>query len=184
MNLVFIYGPPGVGKLAVAGELAKPTGFKLFDNHTRFDFARRLFDFGSERFWNLEARINRVVLEEALDGQVSVISTFLAPTPAVMAFLEPHLAALASKDGQPCFVRLSCERSAHERRLRAPRRAEAGKLTSVDALRSFLARGDDKLSLNGYAVLRIDNTTLPPDKVAQHIASHYHLPTQQPLTES
>jgi hypothetical protein len=184
MNLVFIYGPPGVGKLAVARTLADLTGFKLFDNHARFDFAKRLFDFGSERFWNLESRIGDVILEEALDGQVSVISTFLVPTPAVMAFLEPHLATLASKEGQPCFVGLSCEQSVHERRLQAPGRAEAGKLTSVEGLRSFLARADDKLSLNGYTALRIDNTTLLPDEVAQQIVSHFHLPIQQPATES
>ncbi len=33
MRLVFIYGPPGVGKLTVARELAALTGFKLFHNH-------------------------------------------------------------------------------------------------------------------------------------------------------
>jgi len=33
MKLVFIYGPPAVGKLTVANALAKVTGFKVFHNH-------------------------------------------------------------------------------------------------------------------------------------------------------
>ena len=32
MKLVFIYGPPAVGKLTVAKELAALTGFKVFHN--------------------------------------------------------------------------------------------------------------------------------------------------------
>jgi hypothetical protein len=104
VNLVFIYGPPGVGKLSVATELAAAstsaralTGFKLFDNHVRFNFAQRLFDFGSERFWKLESRLSRLILEEALDAKVSLISTFIAPTPAVMAFWTHTLVCCKSR---------------------------------------------------------------------------------------
>ena len=105
VNLVFIYGPPGVGKLSVATELAALTGFKLLDNHVRFNFAQRLFDFGSERFWKLESRLSRLILEEALDAKVSLISTFIAPTPAVMAFLDPYLNLLQESEGEGMLCR-------------------------------------------------------------------------------
>ena len=50
MNLVFIYGPPGVGKLTVAKELAGLTGYKLFHNHLSIDWVLPVFDFGSDPF--------------------------------------------------------------------------------------------------------------------------------------
>ncbi len=33
MQLVFLYGPPGVGKLTVGNALSALTGYKLFHNH-------------------------------------------------------------------------------------------------------------------------------------------------------
>ena len=50
MNLVFIYGPPGVGKLSVARELARATGYKLFDNHVSIACAESVFEFGTKPF--------------------------------------------------------------------------------------------------------------------------------------
>lgn len=51
MNMIFIYGPPAVGKLTVAEELAKITGYKLFHNHLTQDLAREIYpEFGPQRF--------------------------------------------------------------------------------------------------------------------------------------
>jgi replication-associated recombination protein RarA len=49
MNLIFLYGPPGVGKLTVAQELAGMTGYKLFHNHLTVDLVYAVFDFGTSR---------------------------------------------------------------------------------------------------------------------------------------
>ena len=39
MKLIFLHGLPGVGKLTVAREFAKLTGFKVFHNHLAVDLA-------------------------------------------------------------------------------------------------------------------------------------------------
>lgn len=42
-TLVFIVGPPAVGKMTVGHELARRTGLKLFHNHHTIDLALRFF---------------------------------------------------------------------------------------------------------------------------------------------
>ncbi len=43
MRLVFIYGPPGVGKLTVATALATLTGYRLCHNHLTVNLVTALF---------------------------------------------------------------------------------------------------------------------------------------------
>jgi tRNA uridine 5-carbamoylmethylation protein Kti12 len=50
MKLVFIYGPPAAGKLTVATELSRLTGFKLFHNHVSIQFVESLFEYGTRTF--------------------------------------------------------------------------------------------------------------------------------------
>ena len=64
MKLVFIYGPPGVGKLTVAKELSNLTGFKLFHNHVSIDFASSVFDFGTAAFWHVVRQARHEVLSK------------------------------------------------------------------------------------------------------------------------
>ena len=59
MKLIFIYGPPAVGKLSVATELAKLTAFRLFHNHVSIQFVKSIFDFGTKPFWILTDKFRR-----------------------------------------------------------------------------------------------------------------------------
>ena len=38
MKVVLLYGPPATGKLTLAKEISKKTGYKIFDNHHTMDF--------------------------------------------------------------------------------------------------------------------------------------------------
>ena len=49
-TLVFIYGPPAVGKMTVGMELAKQTGLKLFHNHQTIDLLTPFFKFGTPAY--------------------------------------------------------------------------------------------------------------------------------------
>ena len=75
MNLVFIYGPPGVGKLTVAQELARETGYKVFHNHVSIDCAEAVFDFGTKPFGSVIGKIRLAVFEEAAREGVSLVFT-------------------------------------------------------------------------------------------------------------
>jgi hypothetical protein len=176
MNLVFIYGPPGVGKLSVAKELARLTGYKLFDNHVSIRCADSVFDFGTEPFWRIVGSIRDMVFEEAAANGVSLVTTFVYSHPQDLPGIERRCDSFESRGGRVLLVRLFCEREELERRLQRPGRAEAGKLASLETFREVLTRHDLFSPVPGRESLEIDNTALAPEEVAGLIASHYHLP--------
>ena len=72
MDLIYISGPPSVGKLTVATEVAARTGYKLFHNHLSIGAIEPVFDFGTDAFWELvhELREQRLSLQ-AVDMQLA-----------------------------------------------------------------------------------------------------------------
>ncbi len=62
MRFIFLHGLPGVGKLTVATELAKRTGFRVFHNHLAVDLVESLFEFGSLPFVELRGKLRLKVV--------------------------------------------------------------------------------------------------------------------------
>jgi hypothetical protein len=50
-QLVFLYGPPAVGKLTVAQELAARRPFRVLHNHLTIDPVATVLPFGTDAFW-------------------------------------------------------------------------------------------------------------------------------------
>jgi chloramphenicol 3-O-phosphotransferase len=176
MNLVFIYGPPGVGKLSVARELARSTGYRLFDNHVSIDCAESVFDFGTPPFGRVVGQIRTAVFEEAARAGVSLVFTFVYACPEDTPFVERVYDLVEGIGGRVLLVRLSCAREELERRLPRPDRVQRGKMASLDTLSTVTSRYDIFSPVPGRESLEIDNTALAPDEVARLIISHYHLP--------
>ncbi len=176
MNLVFIYGPPGVGKLSVARELARMTGYRLFHNHVSIACAESVFDFGTPSFWKVVGGIRDLTFEEAAAEGVSLIYTFVYAHPKDLPGVERMCGHFEARGGRTLPVRLFCEHEELERRLPQPSRVELGKLASLDTLRRLLKQDDLFSPVPGRESLEIDNTALAPAEVAGLIISHYHLP--------
>jgi predicted kinase len=175
MNLVFIYGPPGVGKLSVARELSKLTGYRLFDNHVSIACARSVFDFGTQPFWRVVGTIRDLVFEEAAAHGVSVVFTYVYGHPQDAPHVERMCGYFEARGGRALLVRLVCSREELERRLTRAERASAGKLASLDTLRELTERLDIFSPVPGRESLEIDNTEVAPAEVARLIAAHYRL---------
>src|SRR2546428_12256757 len=110
MRLVFIYGPPASGKLTVATELAKLTGFKLFHNHVSIQFVQSIFELGTKTFWRLIGRYRLEMIEEAAQEGIDTIFTFVSSKGEDDHFVKQGLQRARFPRGRVCFVRLYCER--------------------------------------------------------------------------
>ena len=141
MKLVFLHGAPAVGKLTVARELARLTGFCLFHNHLTVDLVSSLFSFGSEPFVLLREQIWLAAFAEAARNNVSLIFTFNPERTVRERFIQDTLDVVGLAGGEVIFVELTCTAEEMERRIEDASRKEFGKLASIEQYRSLKDAG-------------------------------------------
>lgn len=185
-TLLFIVGPPAVGKMTVGHELAKRTGLRLFHNHHTIDLVLRFFPFGTPPFRRLVNEFRRRIFEEVAESDLpGLIFTY------VWAFDQPgdhaQVAQLAdvfaSRGGRVIYVELKASQEERLRRNETEfRLAEKPSKRDVAASRARLLEHDAAYRLNSAGefagradYLRIDNTDLPPETVAERIIDHFAL---------
>jgi hypothetical protein len=174
MRLVFLYGPPAVGKLAVGREVAALTGFKLFHNHLGVNAVQAVFPKGTESWNRLVGELWIAVLAEAARAGVDLVMTWAhgAGEDAARRYAE----TVESNGGRVLLVRLVAEPDALAARVAGEDRRELGKLTDPAALRDLLDGRYEPRPLPFGESLVVDTTELAPQKAALRIAEHYDLP--------
>jgi hypothetical protein len=155
MRLVFLYGPPAVGKLTVALELAALTGFKVFHNHLTVNPLVALFERNSPPHSRLLREFRVRMLEEAA---------------------RAYFGAVESRGGRVHPVRLVCDRATLLARVGNPSRHAMEKLTDPSRLEELLDGRFEPRRLPFGESLVVDTTELAPREAALRIAEHYDLP--------
>ena len=176
MKLIVLYGPPAVGKLTVGQELSRTTGFKLFDNHLSNDAVQPVFDYGHPSMERLVDLMRLAVLRESARQGVDVIFTvvYAHNTPRDLAAVARIFRAVERYGGEVCLVQLHCSDEVNRERLRSPSRLES-KINSLELLNQVTEGLDLVSPIPDRESLRIDNTELEPEIVAQQISQHYGL---------
>ncbi|GGN64462.1 hypothetical protein GCM10010112_24710 [Actinoplanes lobatus] len=187
-TLLFIVGPPAVGKMTVGERIAARTGLRLFHNHLAIEPVLRFFPFGSPPFHRLVEGFRREIVEEVAASDLpGLIFTYVwafdepADEQAITRYAEPF----RSRGGRVLHLELE---AAQQERLRrnegASRLAEKPSKRDRDASRRNLLALDERYDLNSGGrfddrpdYLRIDNTHLEPAEVAETAITHFRLAT-------
>jgi hypothetical protein len=74
MKLILLYGPPAVGKLTIAKEIARLTGLKLFHAHLTVALVAAIFPRGTPAYrklvWDLQYAVFAEAAQAHLDGLI------------------------------------------------------------------------------------------------------------------
>jgi hypothetical protein len=186
-TLVFVVGPPAVGKMTVGHELAQRTGLKLFHNHHTIDLALRFFPFGTPPFQRLVGEFRRRILEEVAASDLSgVIFTYVwaFDDSRDAAAVEEWASIFRARDGRVLFVELEASQAERLRRNGTEfRLAEKPFKRDLEQSRRQLRELDAKYQLNSKGAFderpdyfRVDNTLLSAAEVAEKVIARFGLP--------
>ncbi len=171
MKLIFLYGRPAVGKVTVARELARLTGWRLFHNHLTVNLALALCDFGTPGFVALREQVWFAGFRRALADRLPVlIFTFNPENTVPQRFIDELCAEITAAGGEVIPVELTAPEAEIERRLGSESRRRDGKLNDVALYCRLRDAGVFDIPILPTPRLRLDTTTLAPAEAAARIA--------------
>ena len=185
--LVFIVGPPAVGKMTVGMELARRTGLKLFHNHQTIDLVLQFFAHGTPPFHRLVGEFRRRILEEVAGSDLpGLIFTYVwaFDDPTDCAVVEEYASIFHATGGRVVFLELEATQAERLRRNETELRlTEKPSKRDVEQSRRRLLEADATYRMNSTGefdrradYLRIDNTHLSPEAVADQVIEMFDLP--------
>jgi len=177
MKLIIIYGAPATGKLTIATEVARRTGFKLFHNHVSIDCVKPVFDFGTPPFLRMIEMIRIATIAEAAREGVDLIHTFVYAFGEDDEHFRRLIASAEDNGGEAHLVLLKCEPDELKSRIVNESRLKIGKLADAESVDRSLAKYELRSSFPDRESLVIDTTEISAESAAQLIIDHFALAT-------
>ncbi|MDQ3654866.1 MAG: AAA family ATPase [Chloroflexota bacterium] len=172
MDLVILYGAPGVGKLTVANALAGRTGYKVFHNHLTTDLVTSLFPFGSADAVRLIMAFRVEMLKEAAKAELpGIIHTFVYAAGEDDDLMQRLIDAVEPYGGKVTLVLLTCEPDVLLQRVVEESRSRFGKLRDAEVVKNLLTEERLTEPFPHRPSLVIDNTHRGAKDVADEIAN-------------
>jgi cytidylate kinase len=175
MKMIHIYGPPAAGKLTIAKELAKITGYKIFHNHMANDIVAPFVECDTGDFWNYVTKIKKVIYGIALKENINLISTGCYEKELDDSGMKRKIKLFEKNRSKVLFVRIICDRKNLINRVSKKSRKEHRKISSVSKLNRVLNKYDLEREIPFVKNFTVDNTNMPAKKVAKLIKEHYKL---------
>ena len=175
MHLVFIYGPPAVGKFTVGTALAKLTGFGFFHNHLTVDAVRPIFDDSDERRGPLLKEMRLTAIQHAAEGGKDIIFSLAYSGAVDDEWVQAVADEVVQHKGDVHFVQLYAPPEILHARVISQSRREMGKISTPEEMKHALATRDHYATFKHSDHLTIDTSTQPPEESAKQIAAHFAL---------
>lgn len=186
MKLVIIFGPHAVGKMTVGQELAKLTGLKLFHNHMSIEIVSDLFQNMPQERSRLTYLIRNEIFEAySKSEEYGMIFTYMCAfnLQEEWDYINSVEEIFTSKGGEVYYVELEADYD-----IRIERNKTENRLLNKPSKRNLehsehLFRVlEDKYRLNSLEgeikkdkYIKINNTDLQPEVVAQRIKERFEL---------
>lgn len=170
MKLIFIYGPPAVGKLTVANKLSKLTGIPLFHNHHSRDIVIDIYGDKINDHYELVDKIRTDVLAHCAANGTDLIFTFVYEGEDDARIVRSYIESVESNRGDVIFVELTASRTDLLKRVSNESRKRFKKLSDPLIL-SKLTESMDIYTIPFVESLTINTTELDPDESSLLIAN-------------
>ena len=184
-NLIIVCGPQAVGKMTVAESLRDKLKYNMMMNHDSIEVSDKIFGFGTPAQKEFNAVFREKAFEIAVKNNVDLIFTYVCAFELLQE--REYLTGLAelfkNAGGEFYFVELSANLETRLERNETPHRMERkASKRNVEWSKANLLKDAENHRLNSNDGeiwfenhLKIDNTTLSPDEVADLIIEQFKL---------
>ncbi len=146
MKLIFLYGPPAVGKFTIGTSLSKRLGIPLIDNHSIANPIVRLFPWGDPDQQRLTREFRLELFRTASRRGKSLITTFGGGGMLYDDFIQETVKAVEENGGKVIFVQLTAPREVLFARVANESRKEKQTIASEQTLAQFFEEKPDVFS--------------------------------------
>ena len=184
-NLIVVSGPQAVGKMTVAEALRDKLHYSMMMNHDSIELSDRIFGFGMPAQKEFNGAIRESAFALAAKHNVDVIFTIVCAFDMEedVAYLKNLEAQFTESGGTFYFVELSAALETRLFRNETPHRMEMKPTKrNTEWSRRDILETAEKYKLNTDAGetlfahhLKIDNTRLSPDEVADRVIAAFGL---------
>lgn len=176
MNLIFLYGPPAVGKLTIAKHLQEKLGYKLFHNHMIINVLADIFGYDKPERRILVREFRLKILEEATKDNIDMIITVGNAGNTIFAYFDELIQTVEENDGTVCLVQLYANKETLLSRVTSKSRQEHGKYFGKNKLEESLKKYPDMFDKYPRKEhITIDTDKTQPEIAAEEIIAYYKL---------
>ena len=188
-NLIVVCGPQAVGKMTVAESLRDKLKYNLMMNHDSIEVSDRIFGFDTPAQREFNSIFREKAFELAVKHNVDLLFTYVAAfeKEEEINYLKTLEHQFTASGGNFYFVELSTDLDTRLKRNLTPHRMErkASKKDTKwseenllkDSQRHRLNTEEGEILFENH--LKIDNTNLSPDEVADIVIGKYNLKANQ-----